>query len=101
MRCSVHQLAVCAEAARTDRINEDCTGAAFYDLEDVATDGSAVHFHVEILFFYASPGRTSARFHALVNAGRVLAVRGQGLLRAERRLRLRPDAVVVQDDGRA
>ena len=62
MRCSVHQLALCAEAERTDRINEDCTGAAFYDLEDVATDGSAVHFHVEILFFYVSLGHASARF---------------------------------------
>ena len=96
MRCSVHQLALCAEAERTDRINEDCTGAAFYDLEDVATDGSAVHFNVEILFFYVSPGHASARFHALVNAGRLLAVRGQSLLRAERRVGLRPDAVVVR-----
>ena len=41
---------------RNDRINEYYTGAAFYDLEDVATDGSAVRFNVEILFFYVSPG---------------------------------------------
>ena len=67
-------------------------GAAFYDLEDVATDGSAVH---------SCAANAVDGFVTLVDAGRVLAVRGQGLLRAERRLRLRPDAVVVQDDGRA
>ena len=67
-------------------------GAAFYDLADVATDGSAVHGCVE----NAVDG-----FLTLVDAGRLLAVRGQSLLRAERRLRLRPDAVVVQNDGRA
>ena len=67
-------------------------GAAFYDLADVATDGSAV---------LGCAANAVDGFVTLVDAGRLLAVRGQSLLRAERRLRLRPDAVVVQNDGRA
>ena len=45
-------------------------GAAFYDLEDVATDGSAVHRCVEIKF--QVPHATDATF----NTGLLLAVRG-------------------------
>ena len=70
-------------------------GAAFYDLEDIASDGSAVHPCVEIKF------QARHAIDATFNTGLVLPVRGQSLLRAERRLRLRPDAVVVQNDGRA
>ena len=67
-------------------------GAAFYDLADVATDGSAVH---------SCAANAVDGFVTLVDAGRLLPVRGQSLLRAERRVGLRPDAVVVQSDGRA
>ena len=67
-------------------------GAAFYDLADVATDGSAVH---------SCAANAVDGFVTLVDAGLVLPVRGQSLLRAERGFCLRPDAVVVQNDGRA
>ena len=72
-------------------------GAAFYDLADVATDGSAAHGCVEIKFQapHAIERRLGRRHRDAVDAGLVLPVRGQSLLRAERRLGLRPDAVVV------
>ena len=67
-------------------------GAAFYDLEDIASDGSAVH---------SCAANAVDGFVTLVDAGLLLAVRGEGLLRSKRRVGLRPDAVVVQNDGRA